>query len=306
LNILVSGGAGFIGSHIVEKLVKQGEKVTVIDNLSSGKREYLSPNVRLIEMDIRDKSLQNIWKDELFDVLIHLAAQMDVRKSVEDPCFDADVNLLGLLNLMEIGRNNGLKKVLFASSGGAGYDDSAPFPTPENHPPNPISPYGIAKMATEMYLKYYSAAYNIPYVALRLANVYGPRQNNQGEAGVVAIFCTKLIKGEKPVVNGDGLQTRDYVYVEDVAHAFMKALVKEESDYINIATSEETNVIELFELVASEIGSDNQFISGPGKAGEVRRSCLGIQKAESTLGWEPEHSLLDGIKKTVQYFKRSF
>jgi len=303
MKVLVSGGAGFIGSHIVEKLIARGDDVTVVDNLSTGKRENIPVDIHLIEMDIRDKKIEEIWKKEKFEVLIHLAAQMDVRKSVEDPVYDADINLLGFLNLMKSGCKNGLKRVLFASSGGAGYDNNVPFPTSEETIPCPISPYGIAKISTEMYLNYFSIEYGISYMALRLANVYGPRQNTLGEAGVVAIFCSRLLKNESITINGDGLQTRDYVYVDDVANAFIASLERDDNNQLNISTSLETNVVEIVENIKLFLDSDINPVFGPEKSGEVRRSCLDHKKASGILSWNPKVEFKTGIQKTVEYFK---
>lgn len=303
-NVLVTGGAGFIGSHVVDLLIDRGYNVTIVDNMSMGREANLHPDAYFVKMDIRDNTVHSLWAEKKFELMVHTAAQMNVRASVEDPCFDADVNLVGLLNLLEAGRKNGLKRVVFTSTGGAAYDDEVEFPTPETAPARPVSPYGIGKIASELYLNYYLKQYGISYGALRLGNVYGPRQNPFGEAGVIAIFATMLLKGKQPTINGDGLQTRDYVYCGDVARALVTALEAEFSDVCNIGTSIETNVVELFDLIRDAAGSDYERKHGPAAPGEVRRSCLANGKAKAVFGWEPEKDLKSGIEETVEFFKR--
>jgi len=304
MKVLVTGGAGFIGSHVVDLLIEDGHAVTILDNLSTGRRANLHPDATFIEMDIRSSEVHSLWEGERFEAMIHLAAQMDVRKSVENPAFDADNNILGLLNLMEAGRRYGLRRVVFSSSGGAGYDDSVPFPTPETVPPRPVSPYGIAKISSELYLNYYRHAYGVSYTALRLGNVYGPRQNPFGEAGVIAIFSRYLLEGKQPVINGDGRQTRDYVFCRDVARAMMLALNSDVNDSFNVGTSRETSVVELFDLINAASGARVERQFGPGKPGEVTRSCLSYSKIEEELGWKPQMPLEKGIAETVRFFER--
>ncbi len=304
LKILLTGGAGFIGSHVADKLLKSGHEVTIIDNLITGKRSNLSPAATFIEMDIRDSSLNELWEQEQFELLIHFAAQMDVRKSVIDPAFDADVNIVGSIRLLETGRKHGLKKVLFASTGGAFYDDDVPFPTQETVVPKPMSPYGISKATIEHYLRFYHQEYGVQYVALRLGNVYGPRQNPFGEAGVVAIFAHHMLKGEPVLINGDGLQTRDYVYVDDVARAFLMATEYEKSTAFHVATANETNVVEIFDAVNKATGANYDHSYGPAKGGEVRRSCLANRKIFEAMQWTPEVKLEQGIEEAVKFFKR--
>ncbi|HEB83522.1 MAG TPA: NAD-dependent epimerase/dehydratase family protein, partial [Bacteroidetes bacterium] len=287
MNILLTGGAGFIGSHVGDMLIADGHQVTILDDLSTGRRSNVPPGAEFIEEDIRSRSIHALWADRRFDTLVHLAAQMDVRKSVKDPVFDADVNIRGTLNLVEAGRENGLGRVVFTSTGGAGYDDNVPFPTPETVPARPVSPYGIAKIATEMYLRYYHLEHSIPYVALRLGNVYGPRQNPHGEAGVIAIFSQRLLAGQTALINGDGLQTRDYVYVGDVADAVRRALSYNGVGSLNVGTSIETSVVELFRMIRDAAGVDVEEVHGPGKPGEVRRSCLANDLIRREMGWEP-------------------
>ncbi|MBZ0264890.1 NAD-dependent epimerase/dehydratase family protein [bacterium] len=303
MKILVTGGAGFIGSHVAELLLAEGHDISIIDDLSTGFERNLPSGAKFYQYDIRDRSFENIWQREKFEVMCHLAAQMNVRRSVEDPLFDADVNIRGTLNLLEIGRLHNLKKVIFASSGGAGYDDEVPFPTPETEPARPVSPYGIAKITTELHLRYYARDFGLSYVALRLGNVYGPRQNPHGEAGVVAIFSKLLLEGKSPVINGDGLQTRDYLYVDDVAQAFLRALKYSENDVFNIGTGEELNVNDIHSILSKVLNIESEAVHGPAKLGEVRRSCLAIKRARAELGWEPQMSVEEGFKKTLEYFR---
>lgn len=303
MKILVSGGAGFIGSHITDKYVSLGHSVVVIDNLSTGKKSYINPQATFYEVDVRDtNSISEIFAKEKPEVLNHHAAQMDVRKSVADPVYDAEVNVVGLLNLMEAGRMNGLKKVIFASSGGTVYGESSQIPTPESAPTRPTSPYGIAKLSSEYYLDFYLQAYQINYVALRYGNVYGPRQNPHGEAGVVAIFTTKLLAGEQPVINGDGNQTRDYVFVSDLVEASVQALEKDGRVIVNIGTGKETDVNKIFGLLSQSTKSTIPEVHGPTKTGEQSRSCLDASLALSVLGWRATTSLEIGLAKTVEYF----
>lgn len=304
MNVLVTGGAGFIGSHIVDRLLEKGLRVTVLDNLITGRRSNVSPDAEFIEEDIRSDRIPAIWAEHHFEIMIHAAAQMDVRKSVMDPKYDADVNLTGLLNLMEVGRENGLKKVVFTSTGGAGYDDNVPFPTSEDIPARPVSPYGITKNTSELYLRFYHKEYGIDYVSLRLGNVYGPRQNPHGEAGVVAIFSRLNLAGETAIIFGDGLQTRDYVFCDDVAKAVIAALDCNLVDYFHVGTSRETNVVELHNLISRAAGSVEKPHHADAKSGEVRRSCLLAEKIEKMLGWKPTVTLEEGIPKTVEFFRR--
>lgn len=306
MKILVTGGAGFIASHLVDRYLNLGHDVAIIDNFTTGKRENLNPKARLYEVDVRDsKAVADVFNREKPDVLNHHAAQMDVRKSVADPIYDAQVNILGLLNLLDAGVKNGLRKVIFASSGGVVYGDALVLPTPETYEPKrPLSPYGVAKLTSEHYLYFYSTNYKLPYVALRYANVYGPRQDPYGEAGVVAIFTQKLLKGEQPVINGDGGQTRDYVYVGDVVEANIKATEKDVTGEINIGTAKETSVNELFEILVGLTGTNFSEVHGPAKPGEQKRSVLNPALAKKLLGWEAKMPLEQGLKETVEFFKR--
>jgi UDP-glucose 4-epimerase len=303
MKILVTGGAGFIGSHVVDTYVRGGHEVVVIDDLSTGHRENLNPGARFYEADIRDPGVGEILARERPAVLSHHAAQMDVRRSVADPIFDAQVNLIGLLNVMEHGRAHGLERVIFASSGGTVYGEQRRFPALEEDPTEPISPYGVAKLASERYLYFYSCTYAIPYVALRYANVYGPRQDPHGEAGVVAIFAGKLLDGEVPTINGTGEQSRDYVFVGDVAWANERALGTSFRGALNIGTGIETDVNRLFALLRRETGSSAPEQHGPAKPGEQLRSVLDPGRALAELGWAPRVSLEEGLRQTVDFFR---
>ncbi|MBD3166467.1 NAD-dependent epimerase/dehydratase family protein [bacterium] len=303
MHILVTGGAGFIGSHICDALIANGHTVSVVDNLSTGTMDNLPDGVSFHKLDIRDSGVEALWAKERFDLMIHTAAQMDVRKSVEDPVYDADVNLKGTLQLLEAGRKNGLKKVVFLSSGGAGYDDSVPFPTPESVPMRPVSPYGIAKATTELHLRFYHIEYDIQYIALRLGNIYGPRQNPHGEAGVIAIFCNRLLQDQSVTIHGDGMQTRDYVYVGDVVRAVEAAMKTDFNGSLNIGTSVETNVVDLYQALRDASRIDKDPVHGPAKPGEVRRSCLDVSQAEAILGWKAQVPFHEGVKRTWEFFQ---
>ncbi|KKR34301.1 MAG: UDP-glucose 4-epimerase [Candidatus Gottesmanbacteria bacterium GW2011_GWC2_39_8] len=306
MKILITGGAGFIASHITDKYIESGHDVIIVDDLSTGKEKNIHPQARFYKADIRDKSkMEEIFRKEKPDVLNHHAAQMDVRKSVADPKFDAEVNLIGLINLLEAGRVNGLKKVIFASSGGVVYGDAEVLPTPETYVPlKPLSPYGVAKLASEYYLYFYYQTYGIKFTALRYANIYGPRQNPWGEAGVVAIFTKKLLDGEVPVINGDGLQTRDYTFVGDVAEMNRLVLEKDFVGEVNVGTGIETNVNELFRDLSLIISPGKEELHGPAKMGEQKRSLLDASLAAKEFGWKPQVKLHDGFKETVVFFRR--
>ena len=303
MNILVTGGAGFIGSNVADAFIAEGHNVFIIDNFSSGKDENVNPKAKVYRMDIRDTAVETIFRDEKIEVMCHHAAQMDVRKSVADPQFDASVNALGFLNLMEAGRKHNLKKVIFASTGGAIYGEQDHFPADENHPTRPLSPYGITKLVTEKYLFFYKEVYGIDHVILRYANIYGPRQSPHGEAGVVAIFTSKMLKGEQPVINGDGKQTRDYVFVGDVVKANLLALKYKGSTIFNIGTGIETDVNQLFHHLRTHTGSTCKDEHVPAKAGEQMRSVISSKKIHEELGWTPSMTIEEGLKITVEFFK---
>ncbi len=303
--ILVTGGAGFIGSHIVDALINKGHQVIVVDNLSTGKQENINQKALFYQIDVQSSELEEIFQKENPDLVDHHAAQMNVRKSVEDPLFDAKANILGIINLLENCRKHDVKKVVFASSGGALYGEADVIPTKENYPANPLSPYGIAKLASEKYLYYYQKVFHLPYVALRYANVYGPRQDSRGEAGVIAIFSEKILKEEQPVINGDGLQTRDYVYIEDVVKANLVSLFGNFQGSFNIGTAKETTVNELFQKINKLAGRNIPELHGPAKLGEQRRSCLDYALAEETFGWQPGIDLEEGMRRTLEYFRKN-
>ncbi len=304
MRVLVTGGAGFIGSHIVDAYIKEGHEVYVIDNLSTGSKDNLTPGAKFYRADIRD-DISSLIGEIKPEIINHHAAQIDVRISVEDPAFDAEVNIIGTVNIIRAGLKAGLKKFIFASSGGAIYGEQDCFPADEAHPTKPLSPYGISKLACEKYLYYYKCNFGLDYVSLRYSNVYGPRQNPFGEAGVIAIFANKLIRGAKPVINGSGLQTRDYVYVMDVVKANVKALKKETSGEFNIATGIETSVNELFDKLVAVSGKNAKALHGEAKKGEQQRSCLSYKRAEDILEWVPEVMLGKGMESTFEWFLKN-
>ncbi len=303
MKVPATGGAGFIGSHVADALLKEGRDVHVMDDFSTGKEENVGEGVTLHRLDIRSPQAGQLLQDEEFDVLVHHAAQMDVRRSVAQPGFDADVNVLGFLNLMEAGRASGLRKVVFASTGGAIYGEPEYTPQDVHHPLKPISPYGITKLVTEKYLYFYEQQYGIGYAALRYANVYGPRQNPHGEAGVIAIFAERLLAGRQAVIYGDGRQTRDYVFVSDVVRANLLAVTHEESGAFNIGTETETDVNELYRRLRKEIAPDAAEKHAEPRAGEQQRSVLGVEVTSQTLGWAPEVDLDEGLRRTVDWFQ---
>ncbi|MBI4526905.1 MAG: NAD-dependent epimerase/dehydratase family protein [Deltaproteobacteria bacterium] len=302
MKVIVTGGAGFIGSHIVDAFIERAHQVFVIDNLSTGDRRHLNRKAEFYAMDILEPTLPELFVRISPDVVCHHAAQMDVRRSVTDPVFDARVNVLGLIQVLEASRISSVKKVLFASSGGAIYGEQEIFPAPEGHPTRPMSPYGVSKLAGEFYLAYYHRAFGMPYVALRYSNVYGPRQSASGEAGVVAIFLRHLVQGQPPTINGDGLQTRDYVYVEDVAGANILAAEAPFSGALNIGTARETDVCTLFSLLKQKAKSGISAVHGPAKPGEQRRSSIDPSQARAVWRWEPRVFLEEGLERTIQYY----
>jgi UDP-glucose 4-epimerase len=304
VKVLVTGGAGFIGSHVTDVFLDAGHEVWALDDLSSGRRENVRPEVRLVVADIRSPESARLVESERFEVMCHLAAQMDVRRSVTDPRFDADVNVGGFLNLLEAARKSGLRKVVFSSTGGAIYGDQDVYPAPESHPTRPVSPYGVSKASGELYLGYYRAQYGLKSVALRYANVYGPRQNPHGEAGVVAIFSERLLRGETCVVNGTGEQTRDFVFGPEVAQANLLAATRDVEGPINVGTGIETDVNRLYALLASAAGTDRPAKHAPAKPGEQMRSSVDPTRAGKMLGWRPTVALAEGLRRTVDWFRK--
>lgn len=303
MKILVTGGAGFIASQIADALIEQDNEVFILDNLSTGFEKNINPKARFIKADIGDKSLSELFENEKFDIVNHHAAQMDVRKSVADPAFDATTNILGTINLLQNCIKTKVKKFMFSSTGGAIYGEQNYFPADENHPVSPLSPYGISKLAVEKYLFFYKAQYNLNYTVLRYANIYGPRQNPFGEAGVVAIFTSKLLKNVQPIINGNGMQTRDYVFVGDVVKANLLAIKDDRSDIYNVGTGKETDVNELFNLLNKNIGNEQVEKHGPAAPGEQLRSVISSDKIFKRFGWRPSTPLEEGLQKTIEYFK---
>jgi UDP-glucose 4-epimerase len=302
--ILVTGGAGFIGSTIADLFLAAGWDVAVLDDLSSGKRENVPAQARFYPCDVRSAAATEAILKERPTVIAHEAAQIDVRKSMADPRHDADVNLGGLLNVMQAAAKAGsVRQVLFASSGGAMYGETDRIPTPEDHPARPVSHYGAAKCASELYLGVYQASCGIRYAALRYANVYGPRQDPHGEAGVVAIFSGKLLEGKPSTIYGDGTQTRDYVFVGDVARANLLAAEQGFSGALNVGTGIETDVNRLYALMARAAGVEAKPVYAPGRPGEQKRSCIAPATAAAALGWRPEVPLEDGLRRTLAFFR---
>ena len=300
--ILVTGGAGFIGSHVADRLLGAGHEVAVVDNLSTGRREFVNPQARFYQYDIKSPEAADLIRTWRPAALVHHAAQMNVRFSVADPVADARENILGSLNLLQASREAGVQKIIFASTGGAIYGDQAPIPATENDAPWPDSPYGIAKLAVEHYLRYFKQEYGLTTICLRYANVYGPRQNGQGEAGVVAIFIEKFLAGQQPVINGDGLQSRDFVFVGDVVAANLLALDYPRSGTFNIGTGRETDIVTIYRLLQDIAGSPLGPVHGPAKPGEQRRSVLDAGLALRELGWKSTVALEDGLSQTFQSF----
>jgi UDP-glucose 4-epimerase len=303
VKVVVSGGAGFIGSHVCDLFLAAGHQVVALDNLSTGRRENVARDVALVVADIRSREGADVIRRERPDVLCHLAAQMDVRRSVLDPRFDAECNILGMLNLLEAAREARVGKVVFSSTGGAIYGEQDVFPAPETHPTRPVSPYGVSKAAGELYLGYYRAQYGLRSVALRYANVYGPRQNPHGEAGVVAIFSERLL-GKKPcTIYGTGRQTRDFVFGPDAARANLLAAEGDVEGPLNIGTGVETDITHLHALLAAVAGAREPPNYAEAKPGEQLRSSLDNRLAARALGWSPSVTLDEGLGQTLAWFR---
>jgi len=304
VRILVTGGAGFIGSHVADRLLADGHTVDVVDNLSTGRRERVNAAARLFVCDLRSARLDGAFAAARPEAIVHLAAQAAVPRSVADPRFDASVNVLGTLAVLDAARRVAVRRVVYISTGGAVYGDTDVLPTPEDHPTRPASPYGVSKLAGERYLECWAGLTGTPTLTLRLANIYGPRQDPQGEAGVVAIFTARLLDGAECVVNGDGEQTRDYVYVEDVADAAARALANPDATgVVNIGTGVATSVNDLYRRLARQVGVTRPARHAPARPGEQRKSLLDAARAKALLGWTATTPLDAGLAKTVAYFR---
>lgn len=302
--ILVTGGAGFIGGHLVDKLIEKGYDVVVVDNLSTGSKENLNRKAKFYKTDIQDKKIASIFAKEKPDAVFHYAAQISVRDSVTDPINDAKINIVGSLNILENCRKNKVRKIIFSSSGGSIYGDIDTFPTNENAKEVPLSPYAIAKLSVEKYLYYYQKYFGLDYVSLRFANVYGPRQNSKGEAGVIAIFSDKMLKAEKVFINGTGEQTRDFIFVDDVVEAGLLALEKGKIGIFNLGTGIETDINTIFRELKKILNTGCQELHAQEQAGESKRSCLDYSKIEQELGWSPRFNIKEGLEKTAAWFEK--
>ncbi|MEE9464485.1 MAG: NAD-dependent epimerase/dehydratase family protein [Candidatus Neomarinimicrobiota bacterium] len=303
MRVLVTGGAGFIGSHVADAFLQAGHEVVIIDDLSTGLEENIPPGAEFVAGDITDRAtVDSLFTENKFDVINHHAAQMNIRVSVADPVRDARVNILGTIELLRQSIRTGVDKFMFASTGGAVYGEQTSFPADENHATNPISPYGVSKLAGEKYIHCYSREYGLPYCILRYANVYGPRQNPHGEAGVVAIFSSQLAAGKAVTINGDGHQTRDYIYVGDVVAANLAGLKATDNLTINVGTGVETDVLTLYEELRQAADTDQAPRHGPAKPGEQIRSVIDPGLAGEALGWEPRTALSEGLRRTYLSF----
>lgn len=302
MNILVTGGAGFVGSNIVDLYIKNGHNVTVIDDLSTGHEKNVNSKAKFVEMDIRSDKLKALFSKEGFDVVNHQAARGNVRRSIGFPMEYADVNIRGGINLLECCKEFGVRKVIYSSTGGCVYGELVRIPADESHPIKPVDPYGVSKASFELYLAAYKQMYGLNYTTFRYPNVYGPRQDPFGEAGVVSIFIGQMLNDEPVTINGDGEQTRDYVFVGDVARANNLVLNNGDDDTFNLGTGIETSVNTVFEELKTILQYSKDALHGPSKPGEVSRSCLESTKVKNVLGWIPEASISDGLRKTVNFF----
>ena len=302
--VLVTGGAGFIGSHIVDFLLAGGNEVLVLDNLSSGKREYVNAKARLEVDDIRNPSARALVAAFKPQVIVHAAAQISVRISMDDPRLDADINVVGMVNLLDAFRFQNLPHFVFISTGGAIYGEQEKFPADESHPARPNCIYGQSKRVAEIYLEFWNREFNMPFTALRLGNVYGPRQNPHGEAGVVAIFAERLLRGEQPIINGAGTQTRDFVYVGDVARAVAAVVQEKCTGTFNIGTGKETSVNLIYSTLCQACGQTPAAKHGPAKLGEQMRSCISARAAREAFAWEPQVTIEKGLAETVAWFRQ--
>lgn len=306
MKVLVTGGAGFIGSNVVDLYIERGYDVVVVDNLSTGRESNLNPRAKLYKLDIRSSEISEVFERERPDYINHHAAQIDVRRSVTEPIFDADININGSINLLENARRVGVRRFIYISSGGAVYGEPEYLPCDEAHPINPICPYGASKHVVEHYLYMYKEIHDLDYSVLRYANVYGPRQDPLGEAGVVAIFTGKMLAGEQVVINGDGEQTRDFIYVGDCAAANLMVTEGENvSGIYNLGSGMATSINEIFSTLKEVTAYQNPPIHGPAMLGETRHIYLTAEKAKEELGWQPTIGLLDGLERTVEYTREA-
>ena len=305
MKILVTGGAGFIGSHIADTFIAAGHQVCVVDDLSTGFRHNVAPGIRLHEVDIREARLTGVFESEKPEVVCHQAARANVRESLEKPLLYAEVNVVGSLNVLECCRRFGVRKVIYASTGGAVYGPPRQLPVSEDHVINPLDPYGASKHHVEHYLHLYRENFGISYTSLRYPNVYGPRQNPFGEAGVVAIFARQMLDRGRPIINGSGEQERDFVSVSDVAQANLLALEKGDGEILNIGSGLGTSVNTIFSTLARLTGYSGEAVHGPGKAGEVYKIYLNAGRAREILGWSPKIGLMEGLGATVDFFRKS-
>lgn len=306
MKVLVTGGAGFIGSHIVDALIQQGHRVAVVDNLSTGCKENVNSAATFYPIDIWSPELEEVFRKERPEIVNHQAAQTVIQKSMEDPVFDATQNILGSLNLISQCVRFGVRKIVYASSGGAVYGEPKYRPVDEEHPVAPISHYGISKYAVEHYLRVSGVEHSLAYAVLRYANVYGPRQNPKGEAGVVAIFARQMLSGERPTIFGKGDKTRDYVYVSDVVAANLLAMERDGKGVYNIGTGVETSDQEMFDMLAKLTGYQGSPYYAPVRKGEIYRICLDCTRARKELGWKPRFSLKEGLAEAVAYYRSVF
>lgn len=304
MKIAVVGGAGFIGSHVVDAYVNAGHEVLVVDNLSTGRRENVHPAARLIEMDMNGPGLLDLFEKERPDVVNHHAANPVVSLSVREPIFDATQNILGTLQVLEAARQSGVGKIIYISSGGAMYGNPEYLPMDEEHPIRPVSPYGLSKGTGEQYVRLYGSEHGLHWTSLRYANVYGPRQDPYGEAGVIAIFCQNLLDGQVPEIHWDGEQTRDFVHVNDCARANLLALEGGDGQAYNVGTGKGTSINTLYQILMDVTGQDVEPRRGPRRPGDARDSYLDCSKVRRDLGWQAQVSLQDGLKQTWQHFSR--
>jgi UDP-glucose 4-epimerase len=306
MKILVTGGAGFIASHVVDRLIAEGHEVAIVDNLSTGSREDVNPKARFYELDLVSPALRDVFERERPEVVNHHAAQANVTRSMSEPMIDATNNVLGSLNLFECARTHGVRKVVYASTGGAVYGEPQIIPVPETHPAQPLAHYGVSKHAAELHLRVYAVNFGLTYTILRYANVYGPRQVPHGEAGVVPIFATTLLAGGRPRIFGDGKKTRDYIHVADVAEANVLALTLARNEIVNVGTGVETTDFEVFDAVRKVLGLGVEPIYAPKRPGEVERIALDIAKAGRLLHWHPRMAFRDGIALTIPYYQKRY